>query len=88
MNIQRLDTSDTEFWSKLDKRLAWDSASDKSVFDTVNGILADVKSRGDKAVVEYTNKFDRMHTDTMQELEITPERLQQALESITPVLIH
>ena len=83
MNIQRLDTNDTEFWSKLDKRLAWDSVSDQSVFDTVNGILADVKSRGDKAVVEYTNKFDRMHVDTMMELEISTERLQQALESIT-----
>ena len=84
MNIQRLDTNDTDFWSKLDKRLAWDSVSDKSVFDTVNGILVDVKSRGDMAVVEYTNKFDRMHADTMQELEISPARLQQALESITP----
>ncbi len=83
MNIQRLDTNDTEFWSKLDKRLAWDSVSDQSVFDTVNGILADVKSRGDKAVVEYTNKFDRMHVDTMMELEISSERLQHALESIT-----
>jgi histidinol dehydrogenase len=84
MNIQRLDTSDTEFWSKLDKRLAWDSVSDKSVFDTVNAILADVKNRGDQAVVEYTNKFDRMQAGTMSELEISPARLQQALESITP----
>lgn len=84
MNIQRLDTNDTEFWSKLDKRLAWDSVSDKSVFDTVNAILADVKNRGDQAVVEYTNKFDRMQAGTISELEISPERLQQALESITP----
>ena len=84
MNIQRLDTNDTEFWSKLDKRLAWDSVSDKSVFDTVNAILADVKNRGDQAVVEYTNKFDRMQAGTMSELEISPARLQQALESITP----
>ena len=84
MNIQRLDTNDTEFWTKLDKRLAWDSVSDKSVFDTVNAILADVKNRGDQAVIEYTNKFDRMQAGTMSELEISPERLQQALESITP----
>jgi histidinol dehydrogenase len=84
MNIQRLDTNDTEFWSRLDKRLAWDSVSDKSVFDTVNAILTDVKSRGDQAVVEYTNKFDRMQAGTMLELEISTARLQQALESITP----
>ena len=84
MNIQRLDTNDSEFWSKLDKRLAWDSVSDKSVFDTVNAILADVKYRGDQAVVEYTNNFDRMQAGTMSELEISPVRLQQALETITP----
>ncbi|HIP81867.1 MAG TPA: histidinol dehydrogenase, partial [Leucothrix mucor] len=58
MNIQQLNTSDTGFWSKLDGLLAWDSVSDQTIFDTVNGILADVKNRGDAAVVEYTNKFD------------------------------
>lgn len=83
MNIQRLNSSDADFWSKLDKRLAWDSSSDKAIFDTVNNILADVKSNGDSAVIEYTNKFDRMSTSSMTELEIPKERLQQALKSIT-----
>jgi len=83
MKIQNLKTSDVDFWSKLDDLLAWDSVSDQSVFDTVNGILQDVKSRGDDAVIEYTNKFDHMNVASMQELEISRERLEQALNQIT-----
>lgn len=83
MKIQKLNTNETDFWSKLDKRLAWDSASDQAIFDTVNGILQDVKTRGDAAVIEYTNKFDGMNAKAMSELEIPKARLEQALESIT-----
>ena len=60
MKIQRLNSRDSEFWGQLEQRLAWDSCSDKAIFDTVNSILAEVKSDGDKAVIAYTNKFDRM----------------------------
>lgn len=83
MNIQKLNTNDNDFWSALDELLAWDSVSDQSVFDTVNGILMDVKKRGDEAVIAYTNQFDHMDASSMQELEIPSERLQQALENIS-----
>ena len=83
MKIQKLTTSDTNFWQQLDELLAWDSVSDQAVFDTVNGILHDVKDRGDAAVIEYTNKFDSMNVSSMNELEIPQERLQQALDAIT-----
>jgi len=83
MNIQRLNSTDTDFWKKLEQRLAWDSSSDKAIFDTVNTILSDVKNSGDKAVIGYTNTFDRMSATSMSELEIPTERLQQALEAIS-----
>jgi histidinol dehydrogenase len=83
MNIQKLNTNEADFWQKLDKRLAWDSVSDQAIFDTVNGILHDVKSRGDAAVIEYTNKFDGMNAKAITELEIPKARLKQALASIT-----
>lgn len=82
MDMQTLNTGDADFWSKLDDLLAWDSVSDQNVFDTVNGVLADVKSRGDAAVIEFTNKFDAMNVASMAELEISQQRLQQALASI------
>ena len=85
MKIQRLNSIDSNFWSKLDKRLAWDSSSDKAIIETVDGILTEVKNNGDSAVIEYTNRFDRMSVSAMDELEIPAERLQQALDAISPV---
>jgi histidinol dehydrogenase len=84
MNITELTTTDSQFWNKLQDLLAWESVSDDAVFNTVNGILKDVRSRGDAAVVEYTNRFDRMQVQSMAELEIPASRLQQALANITP----
>jgi histidinol dehydrogenase len=84
LNITELNTQSSDFWSELDARLAWDSVSDDAVFNTVNGILKDVRKRGDDAVVEYTNRFDRMSVSSMEELEIPLARLQQALDKITP----
>ena len=84
LNIKTLHTTDANFWSDLQDLLAWESVSDDAVFNTVNGILKDVRSRGDAAVVEYTNRFDRMSAGSMAELEIPLERLQQALHNITP----
>jgi len=82
MNIKQLNTNDESFWSQLDELLAWESVSDDQVFSTVNGILKDVRQRGDAAVVEYTNKFDRVNVSNMSELEIPPARLEEALNRI------
>ncbi|HHI92760.1 MAG TPA: histidinol dehydrogenase [Gammaproteobacteria bacterium] len=82
MNIKRLNSSDASFWQDLDALLAWESVSDKAVNDTVTGIIDDIRSRGDTALVEYTNRFDRMSASGMGELEIPKERLQQALDGL------
>ena len=82
MKIKRLNSSDANFWQELDSLLAWESVSDQAVNDTVTGIIADIRSRGDAALVEYTNRFDRMSTTDIGELEIPPERLQQALDGL------
>lgn len=82
MKIQQLSTQDQSFWQQLDALLAWESVSDDAVFSTVNEIIKNVRSRGDAAVVEYTNRFDRMQASSMQELEIAPDRLQAALNNL------
>jgi len=83
MNIQKLNTNEPDFWQKLDKRLAWDSASDGQVVETVNGILRDVKELGDASVIKYTNKFDGMSATSMDHLEVPKASLQQALKNIS-----
>ena len=82
MDIKRLNTQDENFWPELKGMLEWETVSDQQVFDTVNGILADIRSRGDAALIEYTNRFDRMSVESMDQLEISQERLQQALQNI------
>lgn len=82
MKIQQLSTQDQGFWQQLDALLAWETVSDEAVLGTVNEIIQQVRRRGDAAVVEYTNRFDRMQISSMQELEIAPERLQAALNDL------
>ena len=85
MDIKRLNSADSDFQSQLDALLAWESVSDDAVFNTVKGILSDVRRRGDAAILEYTQKFDRLETATMAELTVSSDRLKQAYDNIEPV---
>lgn len=58
--IKRLATVDADFSAKMDALLAFEAAADENIERTVAGILSDVKVRGDAAVVDYSNKFDRL----------------------------
>lgn len=82
MDIKRLNSSDSEFWSQLDRLLAWESVSDDAVNLVVREIIDDIRIKGDKALVEYTNRFDRMSAPNMAELEIPKSRLQEALDGL------
>ncbi|MCG6969859.1 MAG: histidinol dehydrogenase [Gammaproteobacteria bacterium] len=83
MNIKRLNTEDAQFWQSLEQLLAWESVSNREVNHTVEDIVTQVRQRGDDALLEYTNRFDRMQVKSMAELVIGHERLQQALNAIS-----
>jgi histidinol dehydrogenase len=80
--IKRLTSADAGFYAQLDKLLAWEQVSDQQVEQTVRDIIADIRTRGDEALLEYTNRFDRMQVNSIAELEIARDQLQQALDSI------
>lgn len=82
LDILRLDASAVDFKHELDQLLAWESVSDTSVNTIVDEILTSVRTRGDEAVIEYTNKFDRMNVSEMSELQLGREQLEQALARI------
>lgn len=84
LQIRQLAADDIDFWSQLENVLTWDAVSDERVTATVRGILQDVRTRGDAAVVEYTNRFDRRQVLGLGELELESARLQQALACIRP----
>lgn len=81
--ITRLDATQSDFDERLDALLAWESVSDANVAGVVSDILREVKARGDDALVEYTNRFDRRQVASVNELVIKPEQLQAALHSIS-----
>ena len=81
--VRQLNASDADFKETLNDLLAWESVSDDAVFNTVMDILSAVKSKGDQAVVEFSNRFDRLQASSMQELEVPLARLQQALDVIS-----
>jgi histidinol dehydrogenase len=58
MKLRRLSTRDADFADRLEALVRYDAAQDPAVQETVRRILADVRARGDAAVLEYTRKFD------------------------------
>ena len=82
VEIKQLDTSSSDFWPQLDALLAWESVSDETVVSTVRTILHDIRQRGDAALIEYTNRFDRLSATSMAELTLHKRRLHQALDNI------
>ena len=80
--VRRLATTEANFNQQLDELLAWESVSDVAVQQSVANIVTDVRTRGDAAVVEYTNQFDRTQANTMADLELSQAQLQQALADL------
>lgn len=82
MNIKRLTTTQSDYQSQMDTLLAWEGVSDDQVNSTVRDILKNIRLRGDEALVEYTNKFDRMNVSSMKELTFNQEQIDTAYNSI------
>ncbi len=82
--IRTLDTQDPGFRARLGELLAWETVSDAAVNATVDGILADVRSRGDAALLEYTRRFDRWEPAGAEDLLIPSPRLAQAWDRTPP----
>lgn len=82
MKIRRLSTADSTFDADLKALLAFETAQDDSIDVVVANILKDVKNRGDAAVLEYTNRFDKTSANHLSELEISQTELQAALNGL------
>ncbi len=79
LQIKRLSSTDVDFDAALKKLLAFEDSQDAAVDTTVNTIIADIKKRGDEALLEYTRRFDHLDATSVAQLELPKERLQKAL---------
>ncbi|RMG32914.1 MAG: histidinol dehydrogenase [Gammaproteobacteria bacterium] len=80
--IRKLNTSDDDFLQQLDALLAWDSVSDTGVNQVVQEVIADIRKRGDAALVDYTGRFDGWQPGSVTDLEVPVSRLEEAWERI------
>ena len=82
IKVRRFSSIDSDFQIKLKTLLAFETAQDDGVDEVVASILKDVKSRGDAAVLDYTNRFDKTTASTLSQLEISQSELVAALNGL------
>ena len=78
---QFLNTSDPDFELAFDSLLSMKREADTDVDHIVAGILHDVQTRGDTAVLELTSKFDR-HDLTPETLAFTTAEIDAAIAAV------
>lgn len=86
MPMRRLDTRAPDFTRRLEELLACGGQTDSDVAEVVRRIITDVRRRGDQAVLDYTNRFDRRDVGHARELELPSSRLHEALARLQPEL--
>ncbi|MCV2403050.1 histidinol dehydrogenase [Marinomonas sp. C2222] len=87
LNIRELSSESADFRSELEGLLAWDSVSDDAVQKAVTEIVEQVRVKGDEAVIDYTNRFDRRQVSAATELVISRDELAKAKERVSPELV-
>ena len=82
MKLRRLSSADAGFDAELERLTRYEAAQDEAVEATVRAIIAEVRQRGDAAVLEYTRKFDRIEARDMAQLDVQPAQLEAALAAL------
>ncbi|KKC35292.1 histidinol dehydrogenase [Devosia epidermidihirudinis] len=78
----RLDSQDADFQDRFAALLSGKRESSQDVSDTVAAIISDIRTRGDDALVELTNKFDRTHF-SVADLRISEAEIESAAARVT-----
>ncbi len=80
--IRTLSTQDAGFDRQLEELLAWEAVSDRKVGDVVADIIANIRSRGDAALLEYTSRLDGWDVQDMDSMQVGAQRLEQAWDGL------
>ncbi len=82
VSITRLSTAQADFDQALAKLQHWSAETDNGIETRVAEIVDDVRAHGDAAVLEYTQRFDQLSAAQVSELEISPDQLRAAFDSL------
>ena len=82
LKLRQLDTQAAGFEAEFQRVLHWSADTDAAIEARVAEILADVRARGDAAVLDYTARFDRLSAEALGALELTREELKAAFDGL------
>jgi len=87
LTIRRLKSQAPDFSKMLADLIAWEDVSDACVQSTVIEILENIRVRGDEALVEYSNCFDRRDLQSAAGLVVSDEQIEKACEQVSAEFI-
>jgi len=84
VQIRRLRTASPDFETQFQQALHWSEQADDAIEQRVAAILADVRARGDAALLAYTQELDGIESPSMASLTLAAPDFAAAFEAITP----
>ena len=82
LTIKSLNAADRGFNADLRQHLAYSAQNDTQVVQTVEAIIAAVKTQGDVAVLDYTREFDRFEVEAAADLELDADKWREQAQLI------
>jgi histidinol dehydrogenase len=82
MKLRRLSTRAAGFDAELAALMCYEAAQDGGVEAAVRSIIAEVRLRGDAAVLEFVERFDKVSARSVSDLEIPREKLGEAVQAV------
>ena len=77
---KRLNFASADFLDAFERLLGSKREADSDVHDAVAGIIADIRGRGDDALLAFTAKYDGLAVGSVAELALSADMLQAALD--------
>ena len=81
--VKRLNSQDAGFKETLLSSLSLPMEDDEAIDAAVVKILAEVKAKGDTAVLAFTKQFDRLNVESVSQLEISPKEIELAYQGLS-----
>jgi histidinol dehydrogenase len=82
LKLRQLSTAAADFEAEFQRVQHWSAETDSAIETRVAEILADVRARGDAAVLDYTARFDGVQATDMAALELTREEMRAAFDGL------
>nr|VFK45292.1 MAG: histidinol dehydrogenase [Candidatus Kentron sp. TC] len=82
VSIAHLNSTQVDFEARMERLVSFDTKENREVERITRDIIADIRDRGDTALIEYTNRFDRRDVVSSEGFFLSTSRLEKAYAEI------